>query len=67
MAEHDDTRALVRLEVKLDQLLTLNGDHETRIRALETRSTSTGAVTIPMASGLALISALGTALGLWAV
>jgi len=35
---YGDTRALVRIEVKVDQLLADSGDHEVRIRALESRN-----------------------------
>ena len=35
---YGDTRALVRIEVKVDQLLADSGDHEARLRALEARN-----------------------------
>lgn len=35
---YDVTRALVRIEVKVDQLLADTGDHEQRLRSLEGRN-----------------------------
>lgn len=45
---------LARLEVKLDQLLTVSGDHEARIRNLETRRWP-----LPVVAVLTGVAALG--------
>lgn len=51
---------LARLEVKLDQLLILTGDHESRLRSLEGARWP-----IPVAAVIALLSVGGSALGAW--
>lgn len=48
---------LARLEVKVDQLLTINSDHEGRIRKLEERRWPLQAVAVVM-SGVALIASI---------
>lgn len=40
MTEPDSSFQLVRIEVKLDQALAGNADHETRLRLLESHGTS---------------------------
>jgi hypothetical protein len=54
---YDETRALVRIEVKVDQLLRDSGDHEARLRALESRNWPRQALN-GWVAGLAAVCAL---------
>lgn len=62
MTTQDVALVLARLEVKLDHLISVSMDHETRLRALELRRWP-----LPTAIVCSGLSMIGTLAGIWTV